>query len=54
MVPVLGDEVGMAEPRDRDRQAAVGDRAVGDDGAVIADDHAGAVFDGRARHRAGA
>ncbi len=54
MLLVLGDAIGIAEAADRDRKAAVGDLAVGDDGAVVADDHAGAVFDGLARRRAAA
>ena len=50
---VLGDAVGIAKASDRDREAAVGDLAVGDDRAVVADDDAGAVFDGLARRRPG-
>ena len=46
---VLGDAVGIAKARDRDRQAAVGDLAVGNDRAVVTDDDAGAVFHGLAR-----
>ena len=53
MLLVLGDAVGIAVAGDRDRKAAVGDLAVGDDRAVVADDDAGAVFDGLARRRAG-
>ena len=52
MVLVLGDAIGIAVAGDRDRQAAVGDLAVGNDGAVITDHNAGAVFDGLARRRA--
>ena len=52
VVLVLGDAIGIAEAADRDREAAVGDLAVGDDRAVLADDDAGAVFDGLARRRA--
>ena len=52
MLLVLGDAVGIAEARNRDRDAAIGDLAVGDDRAVLADDDAGAVFDGLARRRA--
>src|SRR5258707_3697580 len=51
MVLVLGDAVGIAVAGNRDRQAAVGDLTVGNDGAVIADDNAGAVFDGLAWRR---
>ena len=46
---VLGDAIGIAEACDRDREAAIGDLAVGDDRAVLADDDAGAVFHGLAR-----
>ncbi len=52
MLLVLGDAIGIAEAGDRDREAAIGDLAVGDDGAVLADDDAGAVFHGLARRRA--
>src|SRR5438046_247219 len=38
---VLGDAIGIAKARDHDREAAVGDLAVGDDRAVVADDDAG-------------
>jgi hypothetical protein len=48
---VLGDAVGIAKARDRDRQAAVGDLAVGNDRAVVTDNDAGAVFHGLARRR---
>src|SRR4051794_36274723 len=36
----------MAEPGNGDRDAAIGDLAIGDDGAVLAGDDAGAVIDG--------
>ena len=51
MVLVLGDAIGIAVAGNRDRQAAIGDLAVGDNGAVVADHDAGAVFDGLARRR---
>ena len=53
MLLVLGDAIGIAEAGNRDREAAIGDLAVGNDRAVVADDNAGAVFDGLARRRAG-
>ena len=52
VILVLGDAVGIAIARNRDRKAAIDDLAVGDDRAVFADDDAGAVFDGLARRRA--
>ena len=48
---VVGDAIGIAKARNRDRQAAVGDLAVGNDRAVVTDDDAGAVFHGLARRR---
>ena len=48
---VLGDAIRIAKACDRDREAAIGDLAVGDDRAVLADDDAGAVFHGLARRR---
>ena len=53
MLLVLGDAIGIAKARDRDREAAVGDLAVGNDRAVVTDDNAGAVFHGLARRRSG-
>ena len=50
---VLGDAIGIAMARNRDRDAAVGDLAVGNDRAVVTDDDAGAVFHGLARRRPG-
>ena len=51
VVLVLGDAIGIAVAGNRDREAAVGDLAVGNNRAVVADDNAGAVFDGLARRR---
>ena len=53
MVLVLGDAIGMAVAGNRNRKAAVGNLAVGNDGAVIADDNAGPVFNGLAWRRTG-
>ena len=53
MLLVLGDAIGIAKTGNRDREAAIGDLAVGNDRAVVADDNAGAIFDGFARRRAG-
>ena len=50
---VLGDAIGVAKTRNRDREAAVGDLAVGNDRAVVTDDEAGAVFHRLARRRPG-
>ena len=49
---VLGDAIRIAKACDRDREAAIGDLAVGHDRAILADDDAGAVFHGLARRRA--
>lgn len=46
MLLVVGDKVGTAIAADRNRQAAIRDQAIGDDRAIVADDDAGAVFDG--------
>ena len=42
MLLVLGDAIRIAEACNRDRDAAIGDLPVGDDGAVFADDDSGA------------
>ena len=49
MILVLGDTIGIAERRNRNGDAAVGDLAVGHDRAILAHHDAGAVVDGLAR-----
>src|SRR5438445_273012 len=50
---VLGETLGTAVAGDRDRETAIGDKAIGDDRTVVADDDSGAVFDRLARRRSG-
>lgn len=45
MFLVFRRAVGIAETCHRDRQASVGEFAAGDNGAIVTDDDASAVFD---------